>query len=61
MATEENVAAIVPEVAYAGNSVEVVDVTEGIVAKCNPTEQTKKVAGELVKHPAAEMEVIGAD
>ncbi|HUO09472.1 MAG TPA: hypothetical protein VM008_14280 [Phycisphaerae bacterium] len=61
VAQAKDVVAIVPEVAYAGDSVDVVDVTEEIVAKCKPTEQTRRVLNELPKHPPAEMEVIGAD
>lgn len=61
VAKKANVAAIVPAVSYKEQGVTTVDVTDLLVEACQPTEQTRKMAADLVKHPPAAVKVVGEE
>ncbi|MGN6368066.1 MAG: hypothetical protein ACTHN5_07390 [Phycisphaerae bacterium] len=61
VAKDATVSAIVPDVAWSDPTVQLIDLTDRIVEKCHPTEETQRLAQQLDQHPPAEMQVIGED
>lgn len=58
LAQKENLALIVWRYDYASENVEVIDVTDQIVALYHPTEKTLKIVEEIQKHPPISLDIL---